>query len=112
MLFLHLYKSVNKVTKFLMKSDYQNTIVSKIRKLRLSKNYSQQDISAILNISNGQIGNIETPSKSHKYTLAQLAILCDEFNISITSLFLEDIEGFSTDEVTKRLINSLIEYEK
>lgn len=95
-----------------MKSEYQNIIVDRIRRIRLSKNYSQQDISAILDISNGQVGNIETPTKSHKYTLAQIAALCDEFNIKITDLFLEDIEGLNSEEVLRRLINSIIEYEK
>ena len=95
-----------------MKTDYQNAVVDKIRQLRMQNDYSQQDISAILDISNGQVGNIETPTKSHKYTLAQIAALCDEFNIKITDLFLEDIEGLNSEEVLRRLINSIIEYEK
>lgn len=95
-----------------MKSEYQNIIVDRIRRIRLSKNYSQQDISAILDISNGQVGNIETPTKTHKYTLSQLAVLCEEFEVNIKDLFLEDTDGLSSEELVKRLINSIIEYEK
>lgn len=95
-----------------MKSEYQNIIVDRIRRIRLSKNYSQQDISAILDISNGQVGNIETPTKTHKYTLSQLAVLCEEFEVNIKDLFLEDTDGLSSEELVKRLINSIIEYEQ
>lgn len=94
-----------------MKTDYQNLIVDKIRRLRLSNSYSQQDIAVILNISNGQVGNIETPTKSHKYTLSQLSRICDEFNIEIVDLFIEKNEGLSCEELINRLINSIIEYE-
>ena len=94
-----------------MKTDYQNAIVNKIRRLRLSKKYSQQDIALFLGISNGQVGNIETPTKSHKYTLAQLSRICDEFKIRIVDLFLENIDGLTSEELINRLINSIIEYE-
>ena len=78
----------------------------------MSKDYSQQDVSAVLDISNGQVGNIETPSKPHKYTLSQLSILCDEFKVNIVDLFLDNPSELSSEELIKRLINSIIEYEK
>lgn len=95
-----------------MKSDYQIFIINKIRKIRMSKKISQLDISELLNISSGQVGNIETPKRSHKYTLSQLHLLCDEFKINIYDLFLDESEELSKDETIRRLINSIIEYEK
>lgn len=95
-----------------MKSEYQNTIVNKIRQLRLSKDMSQIQVATVLGVSPGQLGNIETPSRPHKYTLAQLSILCDELGVSIVNLFLEDRNGLTQEEMIKRLINCIIEYEK
>lgn len=95
-----------------MKSEYQNTIVNKIRQLRLSKDMSQIQVATVLGVSPGQLGNIETPSRPHKYTLAQLSILCDELGVSIVDLFLEDRNGLTQEEMIKRLINCIIEYEK
>lgn len=95
-----------------MKSEYQNSIVDKIRAMRLKHNYSQLELSSLLDVSPGQIGNIETPSRPHKYTLTQLSIICDEFKVSIESLFLDNCEDMSTHEVVQRLINCIIEYEK
>ena len=95
-----------------MKSEYQNSIVDKIRALRLKLNYSQLDLSSLLDVSPGQIGNIETPSRPHKYTLTQLSIICDEFKVPIENLFLDDCEALSKHEVVQRLINCIIEYEK
>lgn len=95
-----------------MKSDYQNAIVNKIRQLRQDKGLSQFQIATMLGISTGQLGNIETPSRPHKYTLAQLSIICEEFGIQIVDLFLDDRQGLVLDDVIKRLINSIIEYEK
>lgn len=95
-----------------MKTEYQNSIINKVRQIRNDRKISQIDISVLLNISPGQVGNIETPSRPHKYTLSQLALLCDEFEINIQDLFLENYGNLSKDELIKRLINSIIEYEK
>lgn len=95
-----------------MKTEYQNSIVDKIRALRLKRGYSQLTLSSLLDISPGQIGNIETPTRPHKYTLTQLSIICDEFKVPIVSLFLDNSENMSTNEVVQRLINCIIEYEK
>lgn len=95
-----------------MKSEYQNTIINKIRQLRQEKGMSQFQIATALGISTGQLGNIETPARPHKYTLAQLAIICEELGIQIVDLFLEDKSDLPTDVIINRLINSIIEYEK
>lgn len=103
---------VRQIYAIIMKSAYQNAIINKIRRARLNKNYSQSHIATLLGISSGQIGNIETPKRTHKYTLAQLSSICDELDINIENLFLDDTNDFSQEELIKRLINSIIEYEK
>ena len=95
-----------------MKTEYQNAIIDKIRAKRLELGYSQLDIAALLDISTGQMGNIETPTRPHKYTIAQLSMICDEFKLPIEDLFLDNKKDFSQDEIIRRLINSIIEYEK
>lgn len=97
---------------FLMKTDYQNEIINKVRLLRQSKNISQAKLAAIIGVSTGQIGNIETPTRAHKYTLAQLSIVCDELGIPLENIFIDNVTMLSKDEIVKRLINSIIEYEK
>lgn len=95
-----------------MKSDYQNHIIDKIRVIRQQNGYSQNQVAAIIGISSGQMGNIESPNRSHKYTLSQLSMICNEFKISIVDIFLEDSESLEKEETINRLINSIIEYEK
>lgn len=95
-----------------MKSDYQNEIINKVRQLRLAKNISQSTLAATIGVSAGQIGNIETPTRTHKYTLAQLSIICDELGVALTSLFFDDEISLSKDDTVRRLINCIIEYEK
>lgn len=94
-----------------MKTDYQNLIINKIRKLRNEKNYSQQKLSIILDISNGQIGNIETPSKDTKYTLRHIYKICKEFNIPIDNIFMEDEDYYDGNDFIDKLIKNIIRYE-
>ena len=95
-----------------MKTDYQNAIINKIRRFRFKKNISQYRLETLLGISPGQIGNIETPNRSHKYTLVQLSIICDELGMRMQDLFLDDPDSLSQEDLIRRLINSIIEYEK
>lgn len=95
-----------------MKTEYQNRIVGRIRKLRLNNNCSQARLSTILGISPGQVGNIETPTRSHKYTISQISAICFEFNERIENLFLTDADKLSPKELIDSLINCIIEYEK
>ena len=92
-----------------MKSDYQQSIIYKLKKLRESNGYSQQRLGAVLGISNGQIGNIESPNKPHKYTLKQIATLCKLFNVRIEQIFLDDSD-FSSGNIIDTLISKIITY--
>lgn len=91
------------------KSIYQQHIISKIRKLRQENGYSQQKIGTLLGVSNGQVGNIESLTRPHKYTLKQIKTLCHHFNIRIEQLFLDD-EDYQNADIIELLINKIIEY--
>lgn len=78
-----------------MKTDYQVKVILRLRRVREKLGYSQSKVALILGISDGQVGNIETPSMPHKYTLAQIQTLCKNFKIPIESVFFksEELKG-------------------
>ena len=93
-----------------MKSDYQNHIIHRIRMLREERGYTQRKIANIIGVSNGQMGNIESPKTAHKYTISQIQQICKEFNIPIEQLFLED-EDFAKDiDIISLLIDKIVKY--
>lgn len=95
-----------------MKSEYQNYIIHRIRQLREEHGYTQGKIATVIGISNGQMGNIESPRTPHKYTLAHIQQICKEFNFPIEQIFLED-EDFSTNKDTiSLLIDKIVAYEQ
>ena len=94
-----------------MKSQIQLKIIDVLRTERIKHKYSQSQIGTLLGISNGQVGNIESPKMAHKYTLAQLAILCKEFDIRIEQLFLTDEDFLTDSDIISTLISKIVEYE-
>jgi transcriptional regulator with XRE-family HTH domain len=94
-----------------MKSTIQNDVIFRLRKLREARGYSQAKVAALLCISSGQIGNIESPKHSHKYTLAQLETLSEEFNVPIESLFFDPEERHGPITI-KEFIHRIIEYQE
>lgn len=95
-----------------MKSDYQNYIIHRIRKLREERGYTQGKIANIIGISNGQMGNIESFRTSHKYTLSHILRICREFHFPIEQIFLED-EDFAKDtDLITILIEKIVKYEQ
>ena len=94
-----------------MKNEYQNDIIGRIRKLREERGYTQSKIADIIGISNGQMGNIESPKTPHKYTLAHIHNICKEFNIPIEQIFLDDNDYAKNIDLINLLIEKIIEYE-
>ncbi len=94
-----------------MKSNFQLKIIDNLKEMRIQHGYSQQKVGALLGISDGQIGNIESPKMPHKYTLAQLSILCKEYNVKIEHLFLSDEDFLSDKDIIATLIEKIVEYE-
>ena len=87
-----------------MKTDYQYEVISRLKRLREEKNYTQASLAKLLEISPGQLGNIESIKQEHKFTLAQILKICDELNISIESIFLPEKEGAKTREVIEEIV--------
>lgn len=91
-----------------MKTEFQYKVISRIKKLREEKNYTQASIAKLLEISPGQLGNIESIKQEHKFTLAQILKICDELNICIEDIFLPEKENVKTREV----IDAIIKYQE
>lgn len=92
-----------------MKTQYQYNVILRIRKAREKAGYSQAKIADLLGISYGQVGNIESPTKQHKYTLAQIEILCKALNITIGSIFSPNEESNITID---QLVHYIVKYQE
>ena len=67
--------------------EYQDAVIQTIKGIRMKHNFSQAKLGEILGISRGQVGNIETPNYSQKYTLKQINTICKYFDYPIEKLF-------------------------
>ncbi len=94
-----------------MKNPIEEAIIMKIRKLRLERNISQMALSDILDVSDGQIGNIESSRFQHKYTLKQIYTFCTFINYPFEKVFLSDEELASKNSIAL-LIKKIIQYEE
>ncbi len=68
-------------------------------------------LSNIIGVSDGQVGNIESPKFSHKYTLKQLYDFCIFVKYPFEKLFLTD-EELKSKDVVKLLISKIVEYDQ
>ena len=92
--------------------DYQDNIIQTIKKIRLEKNISQAKLSELLGISRGQIGNIENPNYTHKYTLKQIVAICKHLDYPIEKIFLPDVTvAPECSKAINSLIDNIIKYE-
>jgi len=95
------------------KSEYQEKVISKLKKLRMEQNISQAQLSEILSISPGLVGNIESYKYSHKYTLKQIKEICDYFKCTVDVIFFDDDEIINDkDAAISMLILKIIEYDR
>jgi len=85
----------------------QILILNRIKQFRVEKGYTQMQLAKILNVSNGQIGNMESYSQPQKYTLGHIKTICDKFGGSVSELFTQK-KNCSCDE----LVEAILEYEK
>jgi len=88
-----------------MKTEYQNEVIARLKALHEKNGFSQLDIATYLGISPGQLGNIESYKRPHKYTLKQIYLLCTKFGIEIPQVFCS-----SKHEASTSLIHALIFY--
>jgi len=63
-------------------SAIEQFVIDYVRKFRLEKGLTQEDIANILEISRSYIGDIESPNTRAKYNMTHINILADHFNIS------------------------------
>ena len=81
------------------KTAYQIEIISRIRKIRIANDISKVGLANLIEVSNGQIGNIESPKFKHKYTLKQLYSIARYFNVSIGYIMTGDNKPLSTTQL-------------
>jgi transcriptional regulator with XRE-family HTH domain len=92
--------------------DYQDKVVQTIKKIRLQKNISQAKLSEILGISRGQIGNIENPNYTHKYTLKQIVTICKFIDYPIEKIFIPEMTiAPECSNAINALMENVIRYE-
>lgn len=95
-----------------MKNEYQNQIILRLKRCREHLGLSQMDIADKLGISYGQMGNIESPKQSHKYTLEHIYSLSKFLKIPIEQIFLSDEDFTDNKDIIDKLITNIIRYEK
>ena len=63
-------------------SPIEQYVIDFVRKFRIDKELSQEDIGNIIEVSRSYIGDIENPNSRAKYNLTHINALADYFNIS------------------------------
>ena len=63
-------------------SPIEQYVIDFVRKLRVEKNLTQEDIGNIIEVSRSYIGDIESPNTRAKYNLSHINSLADYFVIS------------------------------
>lgn len=83
-------------------------VINRVKKMRVDRNISQQQLASVLDITNGTIGNIESLKYPNKYTLKQLNQIAKHFEVPIENFFLsEGEESLSIAEYTDRVCEYL-----
>lgn len=93
------------------KTEFQEQIIQRIKDLRFERGISQLALSNILDISDGQVGNIESPRFQHKYTLKQLYTFCTFIKYPFENLFLTE-EELKSKNAIELLISKIIQYDE
>lgn len=77
-------------TKYIHTDEHYYEIVRKnIKKYRLEKNYSQQNLADVAGITRQYITDIENPNRNKHVTIAILGRIADALQIDITKFFIE-----------------------
>ncbi|WP_339881103.1 helix-turn-helix transcriptional regulator [uncultured Algoriphagus sp.] len=64
------------------KTNFELAVIQNVKDARIQREWGQRDIAAILNFSEGFIGQIESPNHPSKYNLNHLNILAQEMGCS------------------------------
>lgn len=77
-------------TKYIHTDEHYYEIVRKnIKKYRLEKKYSQQNLADVAGITRQYITDIENPNRNKHVTIAILGRITDALQIDITKFFIE-----------------------
>lgn len=71
------------------KSRIEQFVINKVKEIRTSKGFSQEDIARFLDTTRGFIGQIESLKHTAKYNINHLNTLADEMGVSIKDFFPE-----------------------
>lgn len=71
------------------KSDIDQYVIDRVKEIRISREISQEGIAAMLDMSRGFIGQIESKNHPAKYNLVHLNKLAIELGCSIKDFFPE-----------------------
>jgi len=66
-----------------LKSEIENFVINKVREMREKQNISQSELATYLEVSNGFIGQVESPNYPTKYNLNHLNKLAIILNCSV-----------------------------
>ena len=77
------------------KSDFQFKVIEKIKNLRLQNNVSQRQLALLLELSPGEVGNIESLKYKNKYTLKHIGVIAKHFGVPIQQIFFDDTEIYN-----------------
>ena len=66
-----------------LKSDIEAFVINKVKEMRERNNLAQSELAVKLNVSNGFIGQVESPKSPTKYNLNHLNKLAVIFNCSV-----------------------------
>lgn len=64
------------------KSKFEMAVVERVKEVRISLQKSQAYVAMVLDVSEGYIGQVESPKYASRYTLDQLNKLAKEFGCS------------------------------
>lgn len=77
-------------TKYIHTDEHYYEIVRKnIKKYRLEKKYSQQNLADVAGITRQYITDIENPNRNKHVTIAILGRIADALQVDITKFFIE-----------------------
>lgn len=89
------------------KTDLQIKVISKVKALRQQANISQKDLADYLDVTLGQIGNIESLRYKNKYTLKHLLLISQRFHVPITELLFDEPVN---DSCIEPVLEKVVEY--
>lgn len=86
------------------KTDYQIEVINRVKTLRTKNGVSQQQLAALLGVSAGTLGNIESLHYSNKYTLRQLVVVAQHFGVPVEQFFMATHdEGITLPQCISRI---------